>query len=163
MMLGLPTDVRGEMERHARETYPQECCGFLIGISGPPRTVRRALRLANQCTDRAHDRYEIDPLDWIRVERTLQEPEQVVGVYHSHPDHPARPSEFDRAHAHPNMSYVIIAVRTGEIEALQSWELHPRSLLFEEETVLEMDASHATHWRDAGRPPVSATSEEGPQ
>lgn len=140
-MVILTPEVRGQVEAHARETYPHECCGFLIGCPprtpGSPRTVSRTHRLVNQRTDRAHDRYEIDPLDWVRVERGLREGEQVVGIYHSHPDHPSRPSEFDREHAHPRMSYVIVSVRGGEIASLQSWELGDETRLFDEEAILQ--------------------------
>jgi proteasome lid subunit RPN8/RPN11 len=133
----MPSSVRLAIDTHAIEMYPHECCGFMIGtITGNTRTVKRVERLTNQRRDRAHDRYEIDPLDWLRVERTLIEPEQVIGVYHSHPDHPSRPSEFDREHAHPNMSYVIASVLTGQLDSLQSWELDD-SRVFQEETILE--------------------------
>lgn len=136
-MLMLPAGSRLQIDDHAREAYPHECCGFLIGVPGATRRVARVHRLVNQRTDRAADRYEIDPLDWVRVERGLAADEQVIGVYHSHPDHPSRPSEFDRAHAHPNMSYVIVAVRAGDIESMQSWELHPETRVFEEEVVMQ--------------------------
>lgn len=134
-MLRLAASARREIELHAREVYPHECCGFLIGVQGLPRMVSRIHRLVNQRTDRAHDRYEIDPLDWIRVDRKLNDGEQVVGIYHSHPDHPSRPSEFDREHAHPHMSYVIVAVHGGEIASVQSWELNAETRVFDEEDV----------------------------
>src|SRR5262249_17482168 len=122
---------------HGCETYPHECCGFLVGTAGTPRVVSRTVRLANQRTDRAHDRYEIDPLDWIKAERGLPAPLQVIGVYHSHPDHPSRPSEFDREHAHPHMSYVIVAVHQGLVESMRSWELDAEHR-FHEESMVEV-------------------------
>jgi proteasome lid subunit RPN8/RPN11 len=136
-MVHLHPGIRQEIERHGTETYPHECCGFLIGQPGEARRVGRIHRLVNQRTDRARDRYEIDPLDWVRVERGLSDGEQVVGVYHSHPDHPSRPSEFDREHAHPHMSYIIVAVHQGEVESMQSWVLHPQTRVFEEENIGE--------------------------
>jgi proteasome lid subunit RPN8/RPN11 len=132
-MLHLPDPHREEIYAHAREAYPHECCGFMIGTKGTPRQVRRVHRLVNQRTDRAHDRYEIDPLDWIRVDKALQGDEQVIGIYHSHPDHPSKPSEFDREHAHPYMSYLIVAVHGGQIESARSWELIEE--VFDEEEV----------------------------
>ncbi len=134
-MLLLPRPSREDIFRHACETYPHECCGFLIGRNGNPREVSRTHRLVNQRTDRAQDRYEIDPLDWIRVDRALQGEEQVIGVYHSHPDHPSRPSEFDREHAHPSMSYLIVAVHAGAVDSARSWVLDEASRVFDEEAV----------------------------
>lgn len=136
-MLVLPAERRDEIHAHARETYPHECCGFMIGTKGTPRVVSRVHRLVNQRTDRAQDRYEIDPLDWIRVDKTLQGEEQVIGIYHSHPDHPSRPSEFDREHAHPYMSYLIVAVHGGAIESARSWELDEETRAFAEESIVE--------------------------
>ena len=134
-MLRLPTAVCADIEQHGRESYPHECCGFLIGRPGRPRVATRAHRLVNQCGRRARDRFEVDPLDWLRVERCLSDDEQVIGIYHSHPDRPSRPSDLDREGAHPHLSYVIVAVRRGEIESLQSWELHPETRVFGEERV----------------------------
>lgn len=134
-MLRLPLAVRAEIEQHGRDAYPQECCGFLIGEPGRPRAAKRALRLVNQSGARARHRFEIDPLDWLRVERGLSGGEQVIGVYHSHPDRPSRPSELDREGALPHMSYVIVAVGSGVVESLQSFELQPETWVFDEETV----------------------------
>lgn len=134
-MLRMPLAVRAKIEQHGREAYPQECCGFLIGGAGRPRTAKRVLPLVNQSGARARHRFEIDPLDWLRVERELSADEQVIGVYHSHPDRPSRPSESDCENAHPSLSYVIVAVRGGEVESLQSYELQPETQVFDEETV----------------------------
>jgi len=128
---------REQIYEHARGTYPHECCGFMIGRKGATREVARIHALRNLRTDRAHDRYEIDPLDWIRVDRALANGEEVIGIYHSHPDHPSRPSEFDREHAHPFMSYLIVAVHDGEIESARSWELDDQTRAFNEERIVE--------------------------
>lgn len=134
-MLRLPLAVRAEIEQHGRDAYPQECCGFLIGGPGRPRAARRVHRLVNQSGVLARHRFEIDPLDWLRVERGLSGDEHVIGVYHSHPDRSSQPSDLDREGAHPHMSYVIVAVREGQVESLQSFELQPETRVFDEETV----------------------------
>lgn len=82
-------------------------------------------------------RYIIDPLRLMRLEDELDDgPHQIVGIYHSHPDHPARPSEFDRAHALPGWSYIIVRIAQGNDEGLTSWRLTADRSRFDEEPIL---------------------------
>ena len=106
-----------EIRRHGEETYPYECCGLLLGLTnGDERVVASVARAGNTRTDSPHNRYNIDPKDYIRIQREGRERGQdVIGFYHSHPDHPARPSEYDRDHAWPWYSYVIVSVERGEL------------------------------------------------
>lgn len=134
-MLRLPPHVRAQIEQHGREAYPLECCGFIVGALGPPRTATGLRRLVNRAALRAHERFEIDPLDWIRTDRELQEHEQVIGVYHSHPDHAPHPSALDRAEALEGLSYVIVSVHRGRAAGLRSWVLKPEAGQFLEERV----------------------------
>lgn len=134
-MLRLPTPLRVDIERHGRETYPRECCGFLVGKPGHPRVATRLHRCVNLRGQDARQRFEIDPLEWVRAERMVASDEQVIGIYHSHPDSTARPSEHDREQAHPNLSYVIVAVCDGRVDAMRSWELDPQTRVFDEEWV----------------------------
>jgi proteasome lid subunit RPN8/RPN11 len=98
---------------HAEEGYPDEVCGVLVGPSGR-NWVSEARRARNTITDRARDRYEIDPLDQIRIQRECDASGlDVLGYYHSHPDHPARPSVFDTERAWASTLYVIVSVVKG--------------------------------------------------
>jgi proteasome lid subunit RPN8/RPN11 len=96
---------------HGRETYPHECCGFLLGVPGEVREIARA---SNAREDSPQNRYLIPPIEFVRVQRDAdQRGLDVIGFYHSHPDHPARPSAFDREHAWPGYAYLIAAVDGG--------------------------------------------------
>ncbi len=104
------------MRAHGEETYPHECCGILLGTSdGSSNEVRRVLRAGNTRTDAAHNRYHIAPEELIRAQREgRRDGLDIVGFYHSHPDHPAQWSATDFAEAHWfGCSYVITAVEHG--------------------------------------------------
>src|ERR1700731_823350 len=113
--------------RHGEETYPHECCGVLLGQMGDDsvRTVTSIARAGNTRTDSAHNRYNIDPKDLIRIQREGRERgEDIIGFYHSHPDHPARWSPTDLAEAHWfGCSYVITSVEKGVATITNSFEL----------------------------------------
>lgn len=116
-----------EIRRHGEETYPYECCGLLLGRvdDAGDRIVASVARAGNTRTDSAHNRYNIDPRDQIRIQREGRERgEDVIGYYHSHPDHPARWSPTDLAEAHwPGFSYVITSVEKGKAVITNSFEL----------------------------------------
>jgi proteasome lid subunit RPN8/RPN11 len=123
--------------RHGEATYPEECCGFLLGTTaGGETAVERTVPVENERPDSRHNRFVIQPetvLAAHKEARTLGL--DVVGYYHSHPDHPARPSEFDREHAWPGLSYLIVAVANGEAQDARSWRLSDDRERFEEEEV----------------------------
>jgi proteasome lid subunit RPN8/RPN11 len=130
----LPPAVRGQIEAWAAAAYPNEACGLLIGRAGATVAIEQA-RSAQNLDPSARDRYEIDPEDHLAAEdeaRSLGL--DVVGVWHSHPEHPARPSETDRRRAWPGWSYVIVAVVKGRAVDLRSWRLEGER--FREEEVL---------------------------
>lgn len=115
-----------ELRRHGEETYPHESCGVLLGrLEGEKRLVTSVVRCGNTRADSPHDRYHIDPRDLLRIERQGRERgEDIVGFYHSHPDHPARWSPTDLAEAHwPGCSYVITAVAGGRADLTRSFVL----------------------------------------
>ncbi len=122
-----------EILDHARNEYPDECCGFLVGSdrnSRPPagRSVLRTIPARNRSSSTRSRRYLITSEDLLRVEQTLDGTDQaVVGFYHSHPDHPARPSEYDRDHAWPWYTYVVLAVRAGAPGDAGAFELDENS------------------------------------
>jgi len=114
------------LRRHGEETYPHECCGVLLGrIDGGERVVTSTERCGNTRRDSPQNRYNIDPKELVRVQRQAREREEdIVGFYHSHPDHPARWSATDLAEAHWfGCSYVITSVEKGKAVQTNSFEL----------------------------------------
>ncbi|MGC1962781.1 MAG: M67 family metallopeptidase [Candidatus Sulfotelmatobacter sp.] len=115
------------LRRHGEETYPHECCGVLLGRvdDGGLRIVTSTARCGNTRTDSPQNRYNIDPRELVRIQREGRERgEDIVGFYHSHPDHPARWSSTDLAEAHwPGYSYVITSVEKGKASITNSFEL----------------------------------------
>jgi proteasome lid subunit RPN8/RPN11 len=114
------------LRRHGEETYPHECCGVLLGtMNGEQRIVTSTARCGNTRNDSPHNRYHIDPRELVRIQREGRERgEDIVGFYHSHPDHPAQWSSTDLAEAHWfGCSYVITSVAKGKAETTNSFEL----------------------------------------
>jgi proteasome lid subunit RPN8/RPN11 len=100
---------------HAVEGYPYEICGMLVGRKGSP-AVTRSVRATNAIRDRAHDTYRINPDEHRRIEREVDEAgDEILGYYHSHPDHPARASIRDTEQAWPRAYYLIVSCVRGEI------------------------------------------------
>ena len=134
-LLRLPPPQRLQLEAWARAGYPLEICGLMLGRAEPGRAEVQAVRQArNLDTDRAHDRFELDPEDFLAADQEARaDGLEIVGVWHTHPDHPAIPSETDRAAAWPGWSYVIVAVEQGRVAALCSWRLAGEA--FEEEEI----------------------------
>jgi proteasome lid subunit RPN8/RPN11 len=115
-----------EIRAHGEETYPHECCGVLMGLMyGEVRSVNSVARCSNTRTDSPQNRYHIDPRELVRIQRQGRERgEDIVGFYHSHPDHPARWSQTDLAEAHWfGCSYVITSVEQGKAVITNSFEL----------------------------------------
>lgn len=127
-MLKISPSIFSEIRQHGEQTYPYECCGILLGSVDPQRDERAAtlaVRCGNTRTDSARNRYNIDPKELIAVQKLGRERgEDVVGFYHSHPDHPAHWSETDLAEAHwLGCSYVITAVAEGRAAQTNSFVL----------------------------------------
>ena len=126
-MLKLSRADYESVRRHGEETYPHECCGVLLGhvADDGTRTVTSVARAGNTRTDSPHNRYNVDPRDQIRIQKEARERgEDVIGYYHSHPDHPARWSRTDLEEAHwPGLSYVITSVEKGKAAVTNSFEL----------------------------------------
>lgn len=141
------------IRQHAAREYPAECCGILVGRSdGVRKEVVEVVPLPNLRRDaaRAQDilpldepgseternRFLIDPVDQLRVEKDARARGlEVLGYYHSHPDHPARPSNYDRDHAWPSYSYVIVSVERREPRDVDSWVLSDDRSRFEPEEI----------------------------
>ena len=111
----IATEALEAVRLHAEEGYPQEICGFLIGPRGSGR-VARAARARNTVVERARDRYEIDPRDMIRAQREADAAgDDILGYYHSHPDHPARASVFDAERSWAGPIYLIVSCVEGKV------------------------------------------------
>jgi proteasome lid subunit RPN8/RPN11 len=121
--LRLSTSLVDEIRREGERAYPAECCGVLAGLPGDVKEVVRLVSVTNRRTDDPH-RYLIAPDDLRRIEGELRASGlEVLGCYHSHPDHPAAPSTFDADHAWPWYSYIIVRVDRARAAELTSWVL----------------------------------------
>ncbi len=119
MMVRIKQHLLDKIFQHGEETYNEECCGLLIGKGDLVTEVRR-MRNTNSGTPTR--RYNIDPLELMKVEDEVDERgDEIIGIYHSHPDHPAKPSQFDLDHSFPNLSYMVLAVEGGKAKEITSW------------------------------------------
>jgi proteasome lid subunit RPN8/RPN11 len=137
--LELPADLDRAIRSHAERAYPSECCGILYGRDIPGhRTVVSTEPVENdfELGEQFH-RFSIPPAALLSAERSARNNGlEILGFYHSHPDHPAQPSDFDRAHAWPFYSYLIVSVAKGRSEALTAWRLNEGTQQFESNVVL---------------------------
>lgn len=127
-----------EMSAHLSQAYPEEGCGVLLGReSRNLRVVHELVAFPNQREDSRHNRYLIAPEQFLAAEKRARERTlDVVGIYHSHPDHPAEPSQFDLDHAWPYYSYVIVSVQQGEVADARSWRLKEDRSRFDSEPLV---------------------------
>lgn len=125
------------MTRDALSSFPQECCGFLLGQESPShREIEEILEVDNRVESNAERRFSISPRDYMKAERrALATGLQLIGVYHSHPSHPAVPSIHDLRVALPTFSYVIVSVYADGLAAIRSWQLNENQI-FSEEPIL---------------------------
>lgn len=138
-----------KMQRHAETTYPNECCGFFYGLAGDLRQVRVVRPVENAKEGDQRDRFQIDPKDYQKAEKyAIEHDLDLLGVYHSHPDHPAKPSEHDRKVALPWFSYIIVSVQDGAAADTRSWQLNEKRQ-FEEETIERKEFSTTTKTQNA--------------
>ncbi len=137
-MLFIHDRAREEMIKDAIAAFPDECCGFLFGEEGGEDRVVTAIQVVHNAKEGdKRRRFEIAPKDYLAAERFADEKGvRLLGIYHSHPDHPAIPSEHDRVAAQPYFSYIIISVINREFSAIRSWRLNDRQQ-FDEETIIE--------------------------
>ena len=124
-MIELGPGVEKAIRRHGESAYPEECCGLLLGrLEETLRRVESAIPMLNARTENRERRFLITPDSYREAERLAAARHlELIGFYHSHPDHPARPSEYDLEHALPWHSYVVLGVRQGEVGDITSWVL----------------------------------------
>lgn len=117
------TDLQFVMT-HAKSTYPEECCGFLLGLDSEVRRIERVISVQNVNQDSRKNRYNIDPKDLIRADEEARRANMsLLGIYHSHPDAPAQPSQFDLEHAWPWYTYLLLSVQNGQPDHFAAWSL----------------------------------------
>ncbi|MGI0078423.1 MAG: M67 family metallopeptidase [Nitrososphaerales archaeon] len=135
--IALDQQLLTEIHSHASSTYPEECCGLMIGrLEGVTKRVNSLKRMKNMYApaERYH-RYAIDPMEYLKAENEIESTgEEIVGIYHSHPNAPAKPSFFDQSYGWPTLSYVVVEVREGKPVSTASWVLKDdRSEFLQEE------------------------------
>jgi proteasome lid subunit RPN8/RPN11 len=127
IMLQLSFELEKIIRKDGETAYPNECCGVLIGEvdNAGVKTVKSTLTIDNAREDsEQYHRFLITPEDMMKAEQTARIMKyDVIGFYHSHPDHPSAPSGYDKDHALPFYSYVIVSVDSGKAQILTSWEL----------------------------------------
>jgi proteasome lid subunit RPN8/RPN11 len=145
-MIQLAENHREEIAAHGERDYPHECCGLLLGsfADGGVKVISEVYPISNAREEQAkRNRFLIRPEELMRGERYAQAKGlEVVGFYHSHPDHPAVPSQYDLEHAWPVYSYLVVSIANGAAGDVRSWEMMAdRSGFIEEETVIRQAAA----------------------
>lgn len=135
-MLSIDNDKLREIEHQAKKSYPLECCGLLIGTNTSEKKVIEVRPVQNKNTERTHDRYEIEGKEFTKIDKeSAKKGLQIIGIYHSHPDHPAIPSAFDTEHAWAGYSYMIASVENGSKIEIRAWVFDEEKKEFEEEEI----------------------------
>jgi proteasome lid subunit RPN8/RPN11 len=134
LTLRMPRSVMDQMRRHLEGGYPNEACGALLGrAAGDLHEVTEFHGMRNIIEDRPWDRYALDPLEQLRVQKDADARGlEIVGFAHSHPDHPAVPSRFDADHGWTFYSYLVASVQKGKLAAARSWRLDDGGVFREE-------------------------------
>ena len=139
--LSVPAVVDAAIRRHGQETYPHECCGALVGRDD---RVTDVVALPNTTDEGPRRRFRVSDSDYRHAERRATElGGELLGFYHSHPDHPARPSQYDLDHAWPTFAYVIVSVAAGTAEDMTVWFLKDDRSSFDEGTLVYGENSHS--------------------
>ena len=136
MKLVLNKDLMDKMVDHALDSYPMECCGFVFGSDQPDgRMISEVHTTPNSKQGDQRRRFEVDPRDYLKAERyALEKDITLLGIYHSHPDHPAVPSVHDLKQAVPFFSYLILSTEKEQVKKTTSWQLYHEQ--FEEEEIV---------------------------
>ncbi|AEP13587.1 Mov34/MPN/PAD-1 family protein [Chloracidobacterium thermophilum] len=140
-MLVLTTEQEAAIRAHGEADYPYECCGLLLGTFAADgrKTTVEVMPISNAREESAkRNRFLITPQELMRGERYARSRQlDIIGFYHSHPDHPAVPSGYDLDHALPMYSYVIVSVAQGRAGEVQSWELEADRSRFNPESIVK--------------------------
>ncbi|MES1197652.1 MAG: M67 family metallopeptidase [Chitinophagaceae bacterium] len=133
-MIAIEQQVKQIMAEDALKTFPDECCGFLFGLEKNNERLITGIQIVNNAKEGDKKRrFEISAKDYLKAEQHAEKNNlQLLGVYHSHPNHPAIPSEHDRVAAQPWFSYIIISVYNKRVDAIRSWRLNDEAQFNEE-------------------------------
>ena len=131
--LSITSAVASAIRRHGEDTFPHECCGALVGVDD---RVTAAVPLPNTTEEGPRRRFLVRPSDYREAEqRASALGGELLGFYHSHPDHPARPSQYDLDHAWPTFAYIIVSVMSGRAADMTVWFLKEDRSIFDEGTL----------------------------
>ncbi len=134
----LAADCDAAIRKHSEEAFPEECCGALLGIEDENgiRRITQIIKVENTKGENRERRFLISPKEVMLAERSAREQKMdVLGIYHSHPNHPSQASNFDRDHAMPFWSYVIVSCLEGKSASMQSFRLKEDRSAFDEENL----------------------------
>ena len=141
-VLSISKELVERIRAHGAETYPDECCGALLGRDLEPREIVALFPVINRRDDSPRNRFSVTAEDVRDAEKAARQKNlEVVGWYHSHPDHPARPSQYDRDHAWPWYSYIIVSVANGEPQYMTSWRLNDDRAAYTSEDLQIVDTA----------------------
>ena len=137
-MVRISRSVISKIENHGERAYPEECCGIMLGITeGSNQTVEEIAELENEQDKNRRRRFFVTPKQYMQSEKIAAERKlELLGFYHSHPDHPAAPSDFDRDHALPWFTYVIISVANRKAKDITAWLLSESRERFDKKELL---------------------------
>ncbi|MFZ1081360.1 MAG: M67 family metallopeptidase [Candidatus Kryptoniota bacterium] len=123
-----------QIEKHGEQTYPEECCGIMLGLNdGDTQIIESVVELENEQDENRRRRFFVTPKQYLQAERTAaQRSLELLGFYHSHPDHPAIPSAFDTEHALPWFTYFVVSITQGKANKLTAWKLNETREHFDE-------------------------------
>ena len=139
-MITLSKTLLNQIKQHGEDTFPEECCGALLGechADEDNREVKLIVKIENLSQENKARRFMITPKDYMKMEKmAIEKKMQLLGFYHSHPNHPAKPSETDLNYAWPNFSYPIVSIMAGKFDVIRSYALVPEKKEFAEEKVI---------------------------
>ncbi|MEM9936258.1 MAG: M67 family metallopeptidase [Bacteroidota bacterium] len=136
--ISIPQPGIDAMKAHAERTFPNECCGFFFGTDEGKRIITVVQEVKNAQEGDQRRRFMVDPLDYMKAEKWAAENDLLLlGIYHSHPNHPAKPSIHDLKQASPYFSYIILSIQQGTFNHIRSWRLGEDDHFLEEEIRVE--------------------------
>ncbi|MDE3057088.1 MAG: M67 family metallopeptidase [Bacteroidota bacterium] len=134
-MIRIKENLIRQIEKHGEKTYPEECCGIMLGkMNGRIHEIEQIVELENTQEENRRRRFLISPDQYMKAEKIATEKKlELLGFYHSHPDHPAIPSAFDTEHALPWFAYIITSVENGKAVRTTAWQLNETRERFDEQ------------------------------
>jgi proteasome lid subunit RPN8/RPN11 len=137
MMVRIAEKLARQIDEHGIKTYPEECCGMILGrIAGDVQIVESIVEIENHHDENRKRRFLITPQQYLRAEQTAKQLHlDLLGFYHSHPDHPAIPSAYDTEHALPLFTYIIASIVQREAKSMTAWQLSEDRFRFVEKVL----------------------------